>query len=190
MKKESIAKQHEDLILGGAFGTILDYDAFIPSIAESQFRQFVLPLLKDPYNRDNLREYVKIAQELTRPVRVHADGNLKDVLFQIPALTPPPRTGVAAKGGLMAGEFLNSLKRDFELGGRGTPERVTAFMKKITLFPDIVQEVLIPLRAILKRYDEDFIVPEFRGEDGQAQAELVKTETPAAQSSFTDEYDS
>ncbi len=185
----SRAKNHEQLILGDAFEKILGYQGFIQTVTESQFRLYLLPLLKNPYKKENMAEYVKVAQELIRPVNVVADQDRNQVLFTIPPLTPPPNTGIPSKGGLTADEFLTSLKREIELGGRGTPEKVSEFMKKITQFPDIVQVVILPLRAILQRYGEDFEVPEFRGESSTTIAEAPSHLPAPGQSSFSDEYD-
>lgn len=183
-------KTNEDIFLGNSMETILAYDAFIPKITEYHFKNYVLELLKNPYDPDNLQKYALIAKELTRPVHVVSDMNNDQVLFTIPALTPAPKTGMAGRGGMTADSFLAGLNRERELGKRNVPDRVAGFMTKITSFPDIVQEVILPIRAILKNYGTDYDVPAFRGEHNTPEKEeqSVAAQKPAS-SSFGETYD-
>jgi len=152
-------KSHEDILLGNSLETILSYNDYIPRISEYQFQRDVLFLLKNPFDKQNLMRYQPYVQELTRPLNVVANDDHSKVLFQIPALMMSPKTTIAKGNGMTAENFFQSLRREYELGGKLVNEKIAFFMQKITVVPDVQEHVINPLRQILNQYGQDFDVP-------------------------------
>lgn len=147
-------KSHESLLLGDAVETILSASQELyPIISEYQFKRDVVDILVDPFSPEKLKQYSIFVGELTKPLRVVSDANPQELLFTVPALVQSPITTVPKENGITTENFLRSLSRDIDLGGRNLNTKIEAFMLSITKVPNYLENVIKPINEILKRYD-------------------------------------
>src|SRR5690606_15570440 len=103
------------------------------------------------------------------------------VLFTVPALVQSPTTTVALGQGITAENFMRSLTRDIDLGGKYLNEKIFNFLMRLTKTPDYRTAVIEPIQAILARY----------GRQMKAFApttSVTPVDTDPTPSSFEDEY--
>lgn len=182
-----VSKTYDQLILGNAPETILaGSDKLTPTISESLFLAEVLPLLESPFGTEMLHRYSRYVGELTQPLKVLEDNHPENVLFTVPALVQSPVVTIATAGGMTAENFMQSLSREAELGGRNIHEKIHQYMMRMTKTPDYRKAVLEPIQAILARYGKKLITaqgPEETPDTVKASA------SETSSSSFSDDYE-
>lgn len=184
-------KSQEELILGDSLQTILsEQERYIPVISEYQFEREVLDLLENPFTPDALRRYGVYVGELTKPLRVVSNDNRDNILHEVPAFMQAPITSIPGIRGITADNFLYSLNRDVELGGRHVNEKIKSFMLHITRVPNYVEVVINPLQKILAHYGRRLQpIPILDGVVDTTAITSVPDEPTASSSSFSDEYE-
>ncbi len=184
----SDSKNYEQLILGDALDVILEEERRItPVISEYQFQQEVLGILQNPFGQEALSRYAMYVGELTKPLNVVANDNRDHILFTVPPLVQSPLTTIAYGSGMTAEQFMNSLSRDHELGGRGVIEKIRNFMMAMTQRPNYLQTVIYPIQQILAHYG--YQMTHLPGVEQQAAATRSLAADGVPPSSFSDEYD-
>lgn len=180
-------KSHSDLILGDALTVILEEEQRNnPVISEYQFEQEVLDILTFPFGKEALSRYMVYVGELTKPLNVVANDDRENILFTVPALVQSPITTVTTGKGISAEQFMQSLNRERDLGGRHITEKVRWFMMNMTKRPDYLQAVIYPIQHILKRYNRT--MDPIPGVDNIPAPTTGGSATPTT-TSFSDEYD-
>jgi hypothetical protein len=164
-----------------------------PTISESKFRQFLIPLLQKPYGEEFMRQWKVVVKELTFPLHVVTDGPNPVIVHTVPGLVLRPSTTIPnVENGLTLYHFMDHLKRDHELGDiTGADGKTQEYLHAITAIPDYAETVLKPLRAILQAYGADFIVEDSAGNEvvKVAQDHLAGGIPANGSDSFTDEYE-
>lgn len=184
----SESKSYDQLILGNSLEVILEEERRnTPVISEYQFQQEVLHILQNPFGQEALARYSMYVGELTKPLNVVANDNRENILFTVPALVQSPLTTIAYGSGMTAEQFMNSLSRDHELGGRGVIEKIRNFMMAMTQRPNYLQMVIYPIQQILGRYG--YQMTQLPGVEQQAVATRSLAVDGIPTTSFSDEYD-
>lgn len=184
----SESKSYDQLILGNALEVILDEERRnTPVISEYQFQQEVLSILQNPFGQEALARYSAYVGELTKPLNVVANDNRDQILFTVPALVQSPLTTIAYGSGMTAEQFMNSLSRDHELGGRGVIEKIRKFMMAMTQRPNYVHTVIYPIQNILAQYG--WQMTPLPGVEQQQAATQALAADGVPPTSFSDEYD-
>ena len=188
MTEESKSKGYSELLLGDSMDIILQAtQEAIPVIAEDRFINEVLPLLETPFRLESMSRYVSYVGELTNPLRVQAaDG---EILFEVPAFIQTTGVTIPIKGAATTDHALKDIYGMAERGVDINPH-ITALMRSVTARPDMVERVLNPLDAILKRYGRTIQIDD---EAVVAEGVAVEPTKPAPPEntgdSFTGEYE-
>jgi len=183
----SETKTYDQLILGNALDVILEEERRVmPVISEYQFQMEVLDILENPFGQDALYRYSLYVGELTKPLNVVDNNDRLRILFTVPALVQSPVTTIPYGSGMTAEQFMNSLTRDIELGGRNLIEKIRDFMMNMTRSPNYLQVVIYPIQEILARYNRQMVALP----NGSPTMPATPT-SPASSSnsSFSEEYD-
>lgn len=162
-----------------------------PRISEYQFKREVLGLLSDIFTSPiSYKRYIQYVGELTKPLNVISDQDASSIVVTIPPIILPPRPTMASGvNGVTADSLFYHISRDRELGNQNTHDTVADFMSSITGFGDYVEEVINPIRAILKNYGvEMHPIPGLDFQPGQPVNQPVN-DPSAMTSSYTDEYE-
>lgn len=182
------ALSYSEVLLGNAMETILDAtDSTIPKIRESDFVNNVLPLLARPFKHESLVRYVAVVGELTNPLRVYADINPDNILFEVPAFIQSSLTTVPTGTAASAEVTMRAIYSEGERGVDINPY-IANFFKNITRTPDLRASVLDPLRVILERYGRTIDITD-DNEVALAPVPASVTEAAVDGSTFTDEYE-
>lgn len=181
--------KQSDMLLGmgnekSVLTTIIEQaEAAVPRISEYQFEREVVDLLADPFNHNNLLRYSQYVGELTKPLRVVANDDPHNVLFEVPPLVQSPTVTIAKRGGMTAERFLYSLQRDEALG-RNVNEKISNFMMNMTQIPNYVAMVVQPLQQILQRYNRQMV-----SMDGLPKTPAAPAPTRARTDAPVDDYE-
>lgn len=129
-------------------------EAHTPSINESAFKVRVLPLLERILVPANRAAYQRIVVDLMMPLRVLDDNDRTKVLHTVPALARTPLTTIPqADGGLSVGDVIHNMNRYRDLQQTALiDETMRGFLENITILPDPVDDILIPINRILMAY--------------------------------------
>lgn len=129
-------------------------ESHTPSISESAFKIRVLPLLERILVPANRAAYQQIVVDLMMPLRVLDDNDRTKVLHTVPALARTPLTTIPqADGGLSVGDVIHNMNRYRDLQQTALiDETMQSFLNNITILPDPVDDILIPINRILMAY--------------------------------------
>lgn len=125
-----------------------------PSISESAFVRSVVPLLERILVPANRMAYQRIVVDLMMPLRVMADDDRTKVLHVVPPLARTPLTTIPQQdGGLTVGDVIHNMNRYRDLQQSAMIDAtMQGFLNDITILPDPVDDILIPINRILMAY--------------------------------------
>lgn len=191
--RNQVTREHMDVLLGDSLNVILDSArAAQPHISEYQFQREVLGLLQDPFREANLQRYLPYVRELTNSLVVF-DGDISNVLFTVPPLIAMPGATIPLREGMTAENYLRTLSRKADLGLNINTD-IAEFMKSITKFPDVHNDVLVKIGVILTRYGRTFELMDENGNivrmgDSVPAMSTTVPGTTSGASSYGEEYD-
>lgn len=179
---------------------ILDFvDEHLPTINESAFIKQVVPLLERILVPANRKAYQRFVVDMMMPLKVVDDHDRTKVIHVVPALSRTPRTTIPqADGGLSVGDVIHNMNRYRDLHRIDLiDDTMRGFLQRITILPDVIDDILLPIHRILRTYGKELDVTANAqnplGKDSlppsaDARGELVSTLSPPS-SCFTDEED-
>jgi hypothetical protein len=179
---------------------ILDFvDEHLPTINESAFIKQVVPLLEKILVPANRKAYQRFVVDLMMPLKVVDDHDKTKVVHVVPALSRTPRTTIPqADGGLSVGDVIHNMNRYRDLHRIDLiDDTMRGFLQRITILPDTIDDILLPIHRILQVYGRELDVTADAknplGKDAlppsaDVRGELVSTLSPPS-SCFTDEED-
>ena len=191
---DSQTKSYSDLLLGDSLEAILAAtEADIPRISESRFINEVLPLLERPFYHQSMAAYTRYVHELTNPLRVTADNDPNEILFEVPPFIQTTGVTMPAPGMPTTDTSLRNMYVEAERGVDVNP-MVAQFMSRITRKPELQKTLLDPLKAILARYGRVIDISDEKNKLEAIAPELapqvkVAEAAPSGDSSFTGEYE-
>ncbi|QBJ02595.1 hypothetical protein MZD04_gp066 [Pseudomonas phage Psa21] len=174
-------------------------DQNLPTINESAFVHQVIPLLQKILVPANRKAYQRFVVDLMMPLKVVDDHDKTKVLHLVPPLTRTPRTTVPqADGGLSVGDVIHNMNRYRDLHRVDLiDDTMRGFLHQITILPDTIEDILLPIHRILQAYGKELDVTADAsnplGKDAlppsaDKKGELVSTLSNPS-SCFTDEED-
>lgn len=126
----------------------------IPRINESAFKARVIPLLQRIMVPANRAAYQKIVIDLMMPLNVVSDQDRDLVLHTVPPIARTPRTTIPqADGGLTAADVIYNMNRYRDLQRNDLmDDTMRGFLRQITILPDLIDDILLPIDRILRSY--------------------------------------
>lgn len=135
-------------------------DANTPRINESAFKAQVIPILERILVPANRRAYQKFVVDLMMPLHVVADNDRELVIHTVPAIARTPRTTVPQlDGGLTVADVINNMSRYRDLQQTHViDDTMRGFLNRITILPDMIEDILLPISRILRSYGTEIDV--------------------------------
>jgi hypothetical protein len=195
--EENDSLDYSALLLGNSMETILEStEAEIPRMPESRFINEVLPLLERPFYHSSMVQYTRFVRELTNALRVHADGNPQEILFEVPPFIQTTGVTLPVKGAPTTDTTLRNIYIEADRGVDVNPI-VASFMSRITHRPKLQETLLDPLKKILERYGRVIDISDEKNQIDTPELAAAKTAAatpgvpvePKGDSSFTGEYE-
>lgn len=171
----------------------------LPTVTETIFRTRIAPILAKILLPSHRVAYQRIVVDLMMPLRVVDDQDRSKVLHVVPALARTPRTTIPQlDGGLSVADVIKNMERYKELNRLDIVDNtMKGFLERITVLPDTVQDILLPIHRILQEYgfaldvtatadnpDGAESLPQSADKRGEVRSELSQPS-----SCFTDEED-
>jgi hypothetical protein len=129
-------------------------EANMPTINETGFRAYVIPLLEKLFVPDSIQKYKRFCGDLSNPLRVHADNDKNNILFTVPAVFQIPLTTIPQmEGGLTVADVIANMGRYRDLNQSAViDDTMQSFLDDITIVPDKDETIIIPIDNILRKY--------------------------------------
>jgi hypothetical protein len=198
-REERIARELGERPKEYATKILAAVEEHLPTINESAFVKQVVPLLEKILVPANRKAYQRFVVDMMMPLKVVDDQDRTKVLHIVPALSRTPRTTVPqADGGLSVGDVIHNMNRYRDLHRIDLiDDTMRGFLQRITILPDTIDDILLPIHRILQVYGRELDVTADAnnplGKDSlppsaDVRGELVSTLSPPS-SCFTDEED-
>lgn len=129
-------------------------DARLPRVTESVFKARVIPILEKIMVPSHRAAYQRLVVDLMFPLFVTDDVDTNKVLHVVPPLARTPRTTVPQlDGGLSVGDVLYNMNRYRDLNRLDIiDDTMKGYLDRITLMPNLVDDILLPIHRILQVY--------------------------------------
>lgn len=198
-REERLAREMGERPKKYASAILAAVDEHSPTINESAFVKQVVPLLEKILVPANRKAYQRYVVDLMMPLRVVDDHDRTKVLHVVPPIIRTPRTTVPqADGGLSVGDVIHNMNRYRDLHRVDLiDDTMRGFLQRITILPDMIDDILLPIHRILQVYGKELDVTADAknplGKDSlplsaDKRAEVSNTLSPPS-SCFTDEED-
>lgn len=129
----------------------------LPTVSESVFVQRIIPILEKIMVPAHRQAYQKVVVDLMMPLRVVDDKDRDKVLHVVPPIARTPRTTIPQlDGGLSVADVLKNMERYKELNRLDiVDDTMRGYLGRITILPDTVQDILLPIHRILQHYGRE-----------------------------------
>lgn len=135
-------------------------DNNLPTINESAFVHQVVPLLERILVPENRKAYQRFVVDLMMPLKVVDDHDRTKTLHIVPAIIRTPRTTIPQlDGGLSVGDVIHNMNRYRDLHRIDLiDDTMRSFLQDITILPDTIDDILLPIHRILRVYGRELDV--------------------------------
>lgn len=131
-----------------------------PKVTESVFKKHVIPILCRILVPENKAAYKKLVVDLMMPLNVVSDSDPTVVLHTVPPIARTPLTTIPQlEGGLTVSDVLNNINRFRDLQRMDLHDgAMQGFLDRITILPDPIEDILLPIHRILRSYGHELDV--------------------------------